>query len=190
MRRKISLLTTHCFSSARSQHLDKTTVCLSGSGTNVDVSFGLRHQSRNEKMNNKIYGFLADFIAVAHIAYAGTIVLGLVLILIGYFTRWQWVRNPWLRGIHLAMILIVVAEAWAGVTCPLTIWEDQLRTLAGQSFDGESGIAQAIHFLLFFDAPWWVFTACYTICGTMIVLSLVLVPPHWRKPQEPVSQDW
>ncbi len=139
-------------------------------------------------MNNNFYGFLADFTAVLHIAYAGTIVLGLVLILCGFVMQWEWVRNRWLRGVHLTMILIVVAEAWAGVTCPLTTWEDQLRTLAGQPFDGDSGLAKSIHFLLFFDAPWWVFTACYTICGMLIVMTLILVPPQWRSPQKTVPQ--
>ena len=141
-------------------------------------------------MSGHAYGLLADFLAVMHIAYAGTIVLGLVLILCGYALRWKWVRNPWLRGIHLIMIVIVVSEAWVGVTCPLTTWEAELRRLAGQSFDGESGLAKSIHYLLFFDAPWWVFTGCYTVCGTLIVLTLVLVPPHWKKPPETVSKVW
>ncbi len=141
-------------------------------------------------MSNSTFGILADFVAVLHIAYAGTIVLGLFLILCGYVMRWNWVYNPWLRSVHLIMILIVVAEAWLGVTCPLTTWEIELRNLADQPFDGHSGLAKSIHFLLFFDAPWWVFTACYTVCGFLIILTLVLVPPCWKKPQEPAQQIW
>ena len=131
-------------------------------------------------MSRETYAFLADIVAVAHILYAATIVLGLLLVLIASMTKWEWVRNRWFRGIHLLMIAIVVAEAWLGITCPLTIWEHHLRRAARQSFDGGSLASQVIHQLLFFDAPWWVFTACYTACGLMILCSLVLVPPNWR----------
>ncbi|MCB9953066.1 MAG: DUF2784 domain-containing protein [Planctomycetaceae bacterium] len=132
-------------------------------------------------MSPTLYGILADIVAVLHILYAGSIVVGLFLILIGGARGWKWVRQPWLRSIHLGMIAIVVAEAWLGIVCPLTVWEEKLRALAGQPFDGNSVVARTIHYLLFFDAPWWVFTACYTICGTLIFGTLLLVPPNFSR---------
>lgn len=130
-------------------------------------------------MSPDTYGYLADLVAVLHLTYAAMIVVGLALILLGRWLHWKWVRNPWIRSVHLGMILIVVYEAWAGITCPLTVWETQLRTRARQPFDGHSFLARTIHQLLFFDAAWWVFTACYTVCGALVVASLVLVPPRW-----------
>lgn len=130
-------------------------------------------------MKTILYGFLADLVAVLHIAYATIIVIGLLLIVVGRLLRWNWVRRPLWRIVHLVMIAIVVYEAWAGITCPLTAWERELRNLAGQPFDGNSFLAVSIHKLLFFDAPWWVFTTCYTMCGGLILLSLVWVPPDW-----------
>ena len=50
----------------------------------------------------------------------------------GVVLRWKWVRNPWFRAIHLIAIGIVVAESLAGIPCPLTVWERQLRKMAGQ----------------------------------------------------------
>jgi len=119
----------------------------------------------------------ADHVAIAHLAYAGFIVLALIAILIGYLRKWKWVRHFWFRAIHLLMIGIVVAEAWLGITCPLTTWEISLRDRAGQGFDG-TPIAQFVHSFLFYDASWWVFTMCYTACGLLIVSTLVLVPPQ------------
>lgn len=129
-------------------------------------------------MTKQTYAFLADVVAVLHIAYAATIVFGLVLILVGYLRNWRWVRNPWFRAIHLGMIAVVVYEAWAGITCPLTTWERELRDLASQPFDGNGLLAKTIHQLLFFDAPWYVFTAAYTVCGLLIAASIFLVPPR------------
>lgn len=132
-------------------------------------------------MNAATYAFLADAVAVVHLAYAGYIVLALVAILAGYVARWQWVHNRWFRGIHLAMIGIVVAEAWVGIICPLTSLEHSLRARAGQTSFDATPIAQFVHGLLFYQAPWWVFTACYTACGLAIVATLFLVPVHWRR---------
>ncbi|MEZ5939831.1 MAG: DUF2784 family protein [Planctomycetaceae bacterium] len=69
----------------------------------------------------------------------------------------------------------------AGDCLPLTVWEENLRVLAEQPFDGNSVVGQAIHYLLFFDAPWWVFTACYTACGALVLGSLLLVPSHFSR---------
>ena len=132
-------------------------------------------------MSTNLYGFLADLVAVLHFAYAATIVLGLLLILVGRMRKWDWVRRPVWRIVHLVMIAIVVYEAWAGITCPLTVCERDLRNLAGQPFDGNSILAAWIHKVLFFDAPWWVFTTCYTVCGGLILLSLVCAPPDWSR---------
>lgn len=129
-------------------------------------------------MSQADYSFWADFVAVAHLAYAGFIVVALVVILFGYLKKWQWVRNRWFRTIHLVMIGIVVAEAWLGITCPLTTWEISLRRQAGTGFDG-TAVGQFVHGFLFYDAPWWVFTASYTACGALIVVTLLLVPPKW-----------
>ncbi len=128
-------------------------------------------------MSKATYSSLADIVAILHGAYAGFIVIALLLILMGYVAQWNWVRNFKFRMLHLTMIAIVVAESWLGILCPLTTLEISLRDKAGEGFDA-TPIAQFTHSFLFYDASWWVFTASYTICGLMIFLSLFLVPPH------------
>jgi hypothetical protein len=78
------------------------------------------------------YALLADLIAAIHLGYVSFVFFGLLVILTGGLLRWRFVRNFWFRTVHLAMILIVVAEALLGIICPLTVWEYNLRVAAGQ----------------------------------------------------------
>lgn len=130
-----------------------------------------------------IYGALADLISIVHLAYVLTVVLGLPAFWIGIFLKKPWARNPWLRCGHLAMILIVVFEAWAGITCPLTNWEYDLRVLAQQDSHEGAFIAQLVHRYLFFEAPKWVFIAAYSAFGTLVLISFLFAPPRWRRVQ-------
>ncbi len=126
-----------------------------------------------------VYRLAADVVVILHLAYVLVVVLGLPAIWLGIVLRHQWVRRFWLRVGHLSMILIVVAEAWAGITCPLTVWEQWLRNWAGQQNYQGAFMANLVHDLLFYDAPPWVFTALYTIFGSLVLISFLLAPPRW-----------
>jgi uncharacterized protein DUF2784 len=71
--------------------------------------------------------FWADVLVAIHLAYVGFVVVGLLAIFAGMLFRWQWIRNPWFRWIHLSMILFVAGEAIVDFECPLTTWENTLR---------------------------------------------------------------
>lgn len=120
---------------------------------------------------------LADCILVVHFAFVLFVVLGLPLVWIGAAAGWQWVRNFRYRVAHLAAILIVSAEAAAGIWCPLTLWEDALRgTAQDQSF-----VARWIHVLLFYDLPGWIFTAAYFAFAALVALTWWRIPPLRKK---------
>jgi hypothetical protein len=123
---------------------------------------------------------LADLVVVFHAAYVGFVVLGLVAILVGIAMRWRWVRNPWFRWIHISMIGIVVAEALAGIPCPLTVWERRLREGAGQVAYAGDFIGYWTHRLLFYRAEPWVFTVVYAAFGLAVVAAFIAAPPRWR----------
>ncbi len=126
------------------------------------------------------YRLAADFVVLVHFAYVSFALFGLIAVLLGWLLKWQWVRNRWFRGFHLAMILVVVLESWCGFTCPLTTWESQLRKLAGQATHEGAFIADLLHDLMFFQAEPWVFTVCYTLFGAAVLGTLFFVPPRWR----------
>ena len=128
-----------------------------------------------------LYRLTADLVVVVHFAFVAFVVFGLLLTLVGGVRRWEWVRGVRFRAIHLAAIGFVVAESLCGVTCPLTVWEQRLRNLAGQaSYHGEF-IATWVHDLLFSDAESWVFTVCYCSFGMAVWLTWILVPPRFRR---------
>ena len=127
-----------------------------------------------------IYEAAANTTLFAHVCYIAFVVFGLILTWFGIVFRWQWIRNRWFRGVHLAMIVIVVFEAWVGIICPLTTLENWFRKRSGQSvYDGDF-IAIWLHDLIFFNASPWVFTCGYTFFGLGVLATWWLAPPNWR----------
>ena len=127
------------------------------------------------------YRIAADALVIIHLAYAATIVIGLIVTWIGILLKQEWARNKWWRVGHLVMMLIVVVETWIGMTCPLTTWENWLRILAKQDTIEGDFIANYVHRWLFYDFPPWVFTAGYTVFGLLVVGSFLVAPPRFKK---------
>ncbi len=132
-----------------------------------------------------LYRLTADLVVVVHFAFVAFVVFGLLLTLVGGVWRWEWVRGVRFRAIHLAAIAFVVAESLSGVICPLTVWEQRLRDLAGQASYRGDFIANWVHDLLFFDAEPWVFTLIYCLFGAVVVLTWILMPPRLRRSGSP-----
>ncbi len=124
-----------------------------------------------------LYSIAADAMLVMHVLFVAFVVLGLVLIYVGLFLKWQWVRNLWFRSIHLIAIGVVVLQTWFGIICPLTTWEIDLRAKASQNVYDGSFVAHWLNQLLYYEAPSWVFVVCYTFFGGLVLLSWLLVPP-------------
>ena len=127
-----------------------------------------------------LYGVLADIVLVTHVAFVLFVVAGLFLIVIGGIKNWRWVRNHWFRFVHLLGIGIVVAQAWAGIICPLTTLEMWLREKGGGAVYQGSFIEHWLQKLLYYDAPDWVFITAYTVFGLMVVSTFLLIPPHFH----------
>jgi hypothetical protein len=127
---------------------------------------------------------LADLIVVVHATYVSFIVFGLMAILLGVICRWSWVRNIWFRAIHLIAIGIVVGESLVGVPCPLTLWEAQLRKMAGQTAYVGDFLGYWAHRLIFFRAEQWVFTLIYTLFGFAVFATFFLAPPRRFRPTD------
>ena len=108
-----------------------------------------------------------------HAAFVAFVVLGLLSILVGGALGWRWVRDPRFRAAHLAAIALVVAESWAGVTCPLTSLEDSLRESAGEATYSGAFVAHWLGRLLYWQAPPWAFTLAYTLFGSAVAAGWI-----------------
>ena len=128
----------------------------------------------------RFYTMLADSILILHFAFVAFVVIGLLVIWVGWLRRWRFVRNFWFRLAHLLAIGVVAAESLTGIVCPLTIWENHLRLLAGggERYAG-SFVQHWLHRVMFYEARESTFTILYILFFVAVALSLWLVKPRW-----------
>ena len=128
--------------------------------------------------DRELYLVAADAILIVHALFVAFVVVGLLLIIVGGFRNWGWVRGFRFRILHLAAIGLVVLQAWMGAICPLTLWEMQLRELGGDLTYSGGFIAYWLHRLLYFRAPPIVFAVAYTLFAALVAASWFWVRPR------------
>lgn len=126
------------------------------------------------------YGICADLVVAIHLCYVAFVVLGQVAIIVAAPLKWEWARNPWFRFTHLTAIGIVAYEAINKLRCPLTVWEEQLRELGGQVFNGsQTFTGRLMHNIMFIDnMPDVFFTTLYIAVFILVIQGLVMYPPR------------
>ena len=130
-------------------------------------------------MSTTLLLLAADGILLLHTLFVAFVVVGQLMVFIGYARRWSWVRNPWFRTGHLAAIAVVVLQSWLGAACPLTTWEMALRSRAGTGVYAGDFIAHWLQRLLYYDFSPQVFLVVYTVFGLIVAASWWLIPPRW-----------
>lgn len=128
---------------------------------------------------------LANAVLALHVGVVVFVVAGLVLVVAGNLLNWPWVNRLWFRALHLGAIAYVAAQAWFGITCPLTTLEMWLRAQAGAATYGASFIEHWLSRLLYYDAPAWVFTVVYTGFAILVAAVWWKYPPALRAPRTP-----
>ena len=123
------------------------------------------------------YHLLADAVLTLHFCIVAFVVGGLIVTIVGNLGAWRWVNNLAFRIAHLAAIAIVVAQAWAGATCPLTSLEMWLRAHARAATYSGSFIEHWLQRLLYYEAPTWVFTLGYSLFGLLVAATWWRFPP-------------
>ncbi|MGC8616982.1 MAG: DUF2784 domain-containing protein [Desulfurella sp.] len=132
-------------------------------------------------INMNIYAALADVVVVIHFLYAATIIVGLILIYIGKYIKWHFVKNATFRIIHLVMIMIVAFESVFHIECPLTYIEYKLLSLAKMHYQNTPFIAGFINKILFWNLPNEFFDILYIALAIFILLSFFIVPIDFKK---------
>ena len=116
--------------------------------------------------------WLADLVALVHLAYVAFVVLGEAAILLGWRLGWAWTRGRLFRLLHLAAIGLVVVESWLGLWCPLTRLEERLRGLAPSDGRDTGFLGDWVARLLYYEAPPWGSSPWATPCSR----------PWWSRP--------
>ncbi|MEK9133411.1 MAG: DUF2784 domain-containing protein [Pseudomonadota bacterium] len=125
-----------------------------------------------------LWRILADLVLVIHAAYVLFVVGGQALIVIGWIRAWEWTRCRVFRLLHLAAIGLVMLEAWLGIHCPLTVLENFLRLQAGAAAYENSFIGHWLRWVIFYDAPEWIFALIYTVFTALVILTWLAYPPR------------
>lgn len=116
------------------------------------------------------YLLFADIVLITHALVVSFVVIGFICTVIGRRLGWRWVFNPVFRWSHIAIVVLIAAQALLGQLCPLTIWENALREQAGATAYNDSFIQHWLHNLLFYTAPFWVFTTIYAAFAVVVLL--------------------
>ena len=120
--------------------------------------------------------WLADAVLFVHVLFVLFVVGGFTLILAGA-GRWSWVHNRAFRIAHLGAIVFVAVETLLGFTCPLTLWEDVLRSTGREE---RSFIGRWLAWLLYYDLPEWVFAVAYVAFALAVLACWWAIPPRAR----------
>ena len=119
----------------------------------------------------------ADIILSIHFIIAFFIVSLFVVIPFGYKLKWNWIKNRKLRLFHIILMFFVTLETILGITCPLTIIENDLRGI----MTSNSFINTWISKILFFDFPNEYFLITYILCSLWTTLIWIKFPPKKSK---------
>src|SRR5690348_1514531 len=123
---------------------------------------------------------LALTVLAAHVTVIAFNVFGLVVIPLGAWRGWTFVRVFWWRALHLASLAVVALQALFGRACFLTLWQAALEQDAGQAASRQPLIARWVDSVIFWNLPIGFFAALYL---AVLVYALALwrwVPPARR----------
>ncbi|MHB1657660.1 MAG: DUF2784 domain-containing protein [Burkholderiales bacterium] len=128
-----------------------------------------------------LYSIAISAVYVTHLLYSLVIIIGFILILIGFFAGWCWIRNFTFRLIHILMIGFVAVESMFNAECPLTWLEYKLMSLDGIKHSSMPFIAGIVDRILYYNFPIWLFNLIYIAFGLAVLIVWFAIPPVLKK---------
>ncbi|HYL33077.1 MAG TPA: DUF2784 domain-containing protein [Stellaceae bacterium] len=131
-------------------------------------------------MTPSVLTALALAVLAIHVAVIAFNVFGLIVVPLGAWRGWAFVRGFWWRAVHLALLFVVALQALFGRACFLTLWQAALEQDAGAPASRQPLIERWIDSVIFWNLPIWFFAALY---GAVLIYALALwrwVPPERR----------
>ena len=122
---------------------------------------------------------LANIVLIVHFAWAVWMISGVVLALLGFrWPRlWEWRK---FRTTHLiGLIATATTPFWPGGTCPLTIWEWQLRGDGVVSTQPQSFVLHWLDKLLFWNVNPLILSLV-SASGALAAIIIFIMRPPWK----------
>jgi hypothetical protein len=119
---------------------------------------------------------LAETVLIAHLVVIAFNVFGLIVIPLGGWRRWGFVRMRSWRLLHLGLLAVVALQALVGRACILTILQD---TMVGAETRTPL-IMGFVNRVIFWPLPLWAFAAIYVLVCVYAAALWWIVPPTSR----------
>lgn len=132
---------------------------------------------------------LARVVLAAHLLVIAFNVFGLIVVPLGAWRGWGWVRGCVWRAAHLLALAAVAAQAAWGRVCFLTFWQSDLMERAGQQGYTAGLIQTWVDRLVYWDVPLGYFTALYLAVWAYALLLWWRVPPRCRRRSSPADSS-
>jgi hypothetical protein len=113
-----------------------------------------------------------------HFAVVAFNLFWLIVVPIGGWLGWRFVRNYWWRIAHIAALILVAAQAVAGRLCFLTIIQADLQGRAGGGIGAPSLLTRIVTRAIYWPLPDWVFAPLYVLALVFAALLWISVPPR------------
>jgi len=104
-------------------------------------------------------------------------VFWLIAVPVGGWLGWRFVRNYWWRAAHIAVLILVAAQAVAGRLCFLTILQNNLQGRAGD-ITPPSLTTRIVTRAIYWPLPDWAFAPLYVLALVWAALLWIYVPPR------------
>ena len=128
-------------------------------------------------MTSQTLAALASAVLLVHLGVILFNLLGLIVIPIGAWLRWRFVRIAWWRLLHVGTWTVVAIQAILGRACFLTVWEADLLRGAGLSAATTPLVQRWVSALIYWPLPLWVFAVVYVSMCLCVAVLWWLVPP-------------
>lgn len=121
---------------------------------------------------------LAAGVLGLHLLIIAFNIAGLVVVPLGIWRGWRWVREPLWRSLHLLALAVVALQAVLGRACFLTVWQDDLQHAAAHT----PLIQKWVDSLIYWPLPMAFFMMVYVLVFVYVVLLWWRWPPRrdWR----------
>jgi len=96
---------------------------------------------------------------------------------LGVWLSWPWVREPWLRQTHLAIVLFIAAEVILKKPCPLMVWENRCRIRVGMPLYTTGFFDYWVEKLLKIPFKDWMFESIFIAAFVASVAEYFLLGP-------------
>ena len=119
----------------------------------------------------------SEIVLLFHFCIFLFMILSFFFIPLGYYQKWEWVKNKYYRLIHLILMGIIFIETILGFMCPLTILENFLRN----NIEINNKITQIIHQIMYWDLSSYQFIILYLISLLYLVFLWFFFKPDFKK---------